>query len=261
MMKLIIQIDGKDHEVDALEPLDISIPISPDGPRAWYVPKMRFAPVINTLFTGSVKLGGSVNFFDVYFNPHGHGTHTESVGHITGEHESVNALMNTFFFLAEVISITPIEIVKDEGFLRAGDQVIKAEQIKEQMKNASAKALVVRTLPNVKSKLNRNYSNTNFPYFEEAALQCIADAGIEHLLVDLPSVDREEDAGRLLAHRAFWKYPHATRSHCTITEFVFVPDHIGDGNYFLNLQVAPFENDAAASRPVLYRLKQVSQSK
>ncbi|MBL7942681.1 MAG: cyclase family protein, partial [Flavobacteriales bacterium] len=60
--------------------------------------------------------------------------------------------------------------------------------------------------------------------------------------------------GKLLAHRAFWKYPTQTRSHCTITEFVFVPDHVADGLYLLNLQVAAFDNDAAPSRPVIYAL-------
>jgi arylformamidase len=71
--------------VDLSKPIDISIPLGPDGPRAWYVAPMSIAPVINAHFTGSVALGGSVNFRDVKFNPHGHGTHTETVGHITKE--------------------------------------------------------------------------------------------------------------------------------------------------------------------------------
>lgn len=36
-------------------------------------------------------------------------------------------------------------------------------------------------------------------------MEFIVQKGFKHILVDFPSVDREEDEGRLLAHRAFWK--------------------------------------------------------
>jgi hypothetical protein len=76
-------------------------------------------------------------------------------------------------------------------------------------------------------------------------------------MIDLPSVDREEDGEKLLAHHAFWNYPQATRLDATITELVFVDDKIKDGFYFMNLQVAPFVNDAAPSRPLLFELIKV----
>ena len=34
----------------------------------------------------------------------------------------------------------------------------------------------------------------------------------------------------------------------------FVEEEIFDGTYILDFQVAPFENDAAPSRPVLYKI-------
>jgi hypothetical protein len=40
----------------------------------------------------------------------------------------------------------------------------------------------------------------------------------------------------------------------TITEFIFVPNTVLDGTYFLNLQIAPFENDATPSKPILYKV-------
>jgi hypothetical protein len=43
----------------------------------------------------------------------------------------------------------------------------------------------------------------------------------------------------------------------TITEFIYVPDAIEDGTYFLELQLAPFENDASPSRPVLYKVTDI----
>jgi hypothetical protein len=54
------------------------------------------------------------------------------------------------------------------------------------------------------AKKHTNYSNTNPPYLSESAAHLIKNSGVQHLLIDLPSVDREEDEGKLLAHKAFW---------------------------------------------------------
>ncbi|HZH69246.1 MAG TPA: cyclase family protein, partial [Flavobacteriaceae bacterium] len=62
------------------------------------------------------------------------------------------------------------------------------------------------------------------------------------------------DDGELLAHRAFWNYPKAPRKDATITEFIFVKNSVKDGTYFLNLQIAPFRNDASPSKPILYEV-------
>lgn len=99
-------------------------------------------------------------------------------------------------------------------------------------------------------------------YFTTAAVSALVDVGIEHLLVDLPSVDRYHDEGRLAAHRMFWGLPagsrrasEAARANATITEMIFVPDSVADGDYLLNLQVPPFAADAAPSRPLLFPLE------
>ena len=73
------------------------------------------------------------------------------------------------------------------------------------------------------------------------------------MLIDLPSVDRESDEGKLLSHNAFWNTGGKLRLDATITEFIFVPNTVEDGTYFLNLQMAPFENDASPSKPILYK--------
>ena len=79
----------------------------------------------------------------------------------------------------------------------------------------------------------------------------------EHLLIDLPSVDREEDGGKLLAHKAFWQYPDNVRKNCTISELIFAENGIKDGIYLLNIQIASFEIDVSPSKPVLYELKKI----
>jgi hypothetical protein len=85
----------------------------------------------------------------------------------------------------------------------------------------------------------------------------MVESGIRHLLLDLPSVDREEDGGQLLAHKAFWQYPHNTRTDATITEMVYVPNELRDGLYLLNLQTISLDLDASPSKPVVYAVERV----
>ena len=116
------------------------------------------------------------------------------------------------------------------------------------------KALILRTLPNSSSKLEIDYSDTNPPFIDENAISLLVETGIEHLLVDLPSVDKEKDDGLLKSHHAFWQTDSNLRESATITEFIFVRDEIEDGLYFLNLQIAPMELDASPSKPILYKI-------
>ena len=124
-----------------------------------------------------------------------------------------------------------------------------------------ATALIVRTLPNDDSKMSRSYGDTDIPpYFSADAMELMVEGGFKHLLVDLPSIDRLFDEGKLTNHRTFWNVEQgsfetnaATRINSTITELIYVPDEVIDGEYLLNIQIAPFESDAAPSRPVLFR--------
>lgn len=245
-MKATINYKKRTYQVDLSKPLDISIPMTGDisNINAWYVNHPRIEPHSEHGFTGSVKLGASTNFNDIWFNPHAHGTHTECYGHITREVYSVNDKLKNYFFLAELITIAPGKL--DDDF------VISKNQLSNAIKSNNLDALVVRTLPNTKEKLSKQYSNSNPPYFMEDAITFLVSNGIEHLLVDLPSVDKEKDGGALRCHKAFWNMNGDIRKGSTITEFIFVPNDIEDGTYLLNLQVAPFENDASPSRPVLF---------
>jgi len=116
-------------------------------------------------------------------------------------------------------------------------------------------ALVIRTLPNDDLKLRMNYSGNNPPYMEHQAISWLVDNGIDHLLIDLPSIDREEDGGHLLAHKAFWEFPDNIQSHRTISELIYVPNSIKDGDYFLNIQITALQMDASPSKPVLYSIE------
>ena len=241
-----IEIDGSTFEFDLQKPIDVSMPFTADknAASAWYVPPVKIEPVRNEQFVGDVNEGGSVNFNNILFNPHGNGTHTESVGHISSEKESVNQTLKTFFFKSYVISVEPVN--------SSGDLVITREQIMAVLKNP-CQAVLIRTLPNGTEKLSRQYSNSNPPYLEAEVIDYLLEMGVDHILIDLPSVDRESDEGVLSAHHRFWNYPENPQLHRTITEFIYIPNDVSDGFYLLNIQLSPFENDAAPSKPVLYK--------
>ncbi|MDG3582665.1 cyclase family protein [Galbibacter sp. CMA-7] len=248
MIKTTIEINQDTYTIDVSKPIDVSIPLRGEksNPTAWYVGPPEIAPVTDGNFTGSVASGASTNFNNIFFNPHAHGTHTECIGHITKEFHSINDCLTRFFFLAELISVTPEET--------NGDRVITKKMIENALKNNSPEAVLIRTLPNSEEKLTHQYSHTNPPYLLEETALFLREKGIKHLLIDLPSVDKEKDEGKLLAHKAFWNFNKKQRLDATITEFIFVPDHVVDGTFFLNLQIASFVNDASPSKPILYKI-------
>lgn len=241
-----------DTYIDTSEPIDLSLSLenSESNPRAWYVDSPKFEPVKTENWIGVVAEGGSVNFRNIHFNPHGHGTHTECLGHITKNIYSVNQTLKQYFFRAEVISIEPEKKENKNGEM---DSVVTAKQWKTFDKETEA--VLVRTLPNDKTKKSKNYSNSNPTYFEKEIADQLTQSTINHLLVDTPSVDREDDDGVLAFHHAFWQVPALNNQYRTITELIFVPNDIPDGKYILEIQLAPFENDASPSRPVLYKIK------
>ncbi len=241
---------GKDYKVDFFQPINISMPLSNNinSASAWYVNPIKIEPVVNGNWIGDVNKGGSVNFRNITFNPHGNGTHTECVGHISKEDYNINNCFTRYFFIAELITLLPTELPN-------GDFVITKKQIQNQLTNtANCEALVIRTLSNGANKLTHQYSNTNPPYILKEAITFLNEIGVEHLLIDLPSIDRENDDGKLLAHHEFWQYPNNTQTTKTITEFIYVPNEIFDGTYLLQFQIAPFVNDATPSKPTLYKL-------
>jgi arylformamidase len=240
---------GHTYKADLDQPIDISIPLraGTENVNAWYVAPVTIEPVRNGTWIGDVKQGGSVNFRNITFNPHGNGTHTECVGHISTEWYSINQCLKKFFFIAELITVLPEERI-------GGDRVITRAQLELHLDGKKPEAIVIRTLSNPPEKMNAQYSQTNPPYLDEQAALFIHERGIDHLLIDLPSVDRENDGGKLLAHHAFWQYPHNTQLHRSITELVYISNQVMDGSFLLNLQIASFENDASPSKPVLFRI-------
>lgn len=248
-----VVIKNKNYKVDFTRPLDISIPLraGKKNVNAFHIPDVVIEPFQIGDFIGAVKKGGSCNVNNIAFNPHGNGTHTECVGHISRKFISLNQCLTEFFFTAKLITVKPEKHGAD--FVITGSQIEKCLSRGSGLPNTDS--LIIRTLPNSQNKLTRKYSGTNPAYLDKDAALLIREKGIQHLLLDLPSVDKEMDDGKLSAHHAFWNYPKKARMNATITELIYVPEKIKDGNYLLNLMIASFENDASPSKPVLYALK------
>ena len=134
------------------------------------------------------------------------------------------------------------------------DTVISKKQLQFALGNKKRGAIVIRTLPNTNEKFTKKYSHTNPPYLLEEAANYLKEKEVQHLLIDLPSIDKEKDGGKLVAHNSFWNTGGKIRFDATITELIFIPNTVEDGTYFLNIQIASFENDASPSRPVLYEI-------
>lgn len=243
-MRITIEHNNQWWSADLDRPIDLSIQLG--KVRCFYAPPVKIEPFKDGDFVGSVASGAPVNYFNVSMNPHGNGTHTECVGHITQEHESLSdCFKGRTHFIAELRSVAL-------DSLENGDLVIQADSLANL--STVCEALIIRTLPNSEDKLTKDYTETNPPYLSAEAMHAIVAAEVKHLLIDLPSVDREVDAGALANHNIFWDTKGKTRSDCTITELIFVPAVVEDGVYLLDIQAAPIGLDAVPSKPIIYKL-------
>ena len=240
--------------IDTSKGIDISMPLSPEsGALAWYCDPIKIWPVEGDGFIGKVSEGGSTNFNNIQLNPHGNGTHTENVGHISEEFHSINDTLTAFFFHAQLVTLSPTLFFNEEW--GEEDLILDRQRFEGLIDSKMApEALVIRTLPNELIKKEKNYSNTNPPYLTKSAIEYLNDLGIKHLLIDLPSVDRERDKGKLEAHKTFWNYPASPELDKTITELIYVPQDVLDGLYIINIQIISLENDASPSKPILYEI-------
>ena len=256
-MKSFLRIDEREIVIDLSRPIDISIPMKFNGaqPNAYGVAQAVSEPVRAGTLVGDTRQGGSVNFEQYTFVPHCNGTHTECVGHITNERISVVDCLKDVLLPATLVSVEPEK--QDD------DRVISRSSLHSISSTRGNRALIIRTLPNDESKLTREYGDQNVPpYFSLDAIQYMLELGIEHLLVDIPSIDRIFDEGKLSNHRLFWniepgsfEVKEGTRKNSTITEMTYVSNHVPDGEYLLNLQIAPFASDSAPSRPVIFTIE------
>ncbi|QDG50723.1 cyclase family protein [Persicimonas caeni] len=267
--EVCFEVDGESYRADMSRVWDLAIRLDFDGPQpnAFHLGEARAKAVEAGDFVGDTRLGGSANCADVHLNPHGNGTHTECVGHIVDEPVAVGELAKTPLMPAVVLSV-PLVSFADSGESYGGkhaddDRVITRHALESAFAEIEApaafcQAAVLRTLPNSPDKTGRRYSGTNPPYPTSDAIAWLREMGCEHVVLDLPSLDREDDGGILPNHHQFFGVPQGEHSLAgaepsthTVTEMAFVSDEVADGIWLLDLQLPRFALDAAPSRPLL----------
>lgn len=270
-MKLRFQQGDFEYEFDSEAGRSIAIGLDFDGPQPSHfgVGPAKREPLVVGDFVGRTELGGSCNVDCVQLIPHCNGTHTETVGHIVSASVPVGDLVRDALLRARLVTVAPIGWDDtDETYCPQPDRddfVITAESLRERVSyedGFAAEAFIIRTLPNEVSKCYRQYAEHPAPFFTIEAIEWLNQAGCRHLLVDVPSLDKMHDEGRLTCHHRFWKVPDGeheltsdTQVDKTVTEMIYVPNSLEDGNYVVNLQVAAFVADAAPSRPVVFPIR------
>ncbi len=266
-MKATLHFVSGDVENDLTAGVDLSTRLEFSGqqPSAFELPRAWAEPFRAGTFVGDTREGGSVNCATVTLNPHGNGTHTECVGHIVDDRIHVSDILQDVFSKALVISVHPEPIgTSNENYDAQhsdDDIVVSSKSLSKAIKDLDLVgwALIIRTLPNPESKRHAHFSGNQPVYFTREAMLLIYQAGVKHLLVDFPSVDREDDGGLLPNHHVFWDIPAGTHSifnvpsSNTITEMIYVPESILDGVGAVTIQIPDFAMDAAPSRPRYFK--------
>jgi len=245
-----VEIDSRLYHYNTDYFIDLSIPLDFKGDQANYfdVGRATAAPYKSESVIGDTKQGGGCNFDVVTFIPHCNGTHTECVGHIVDEDVHVSKLITDSMIPATLVTVNP------------ENRMISSEQLK--LEQGFEQALIIRTLPNDESKRSATYDAKNLPpYFSSGAMDKLNELGIRHLLVDMPSIDTAYDEGKLENHHIFWGVDQgshslngANPSKKTISEMIYVPNHVQDGPYLVQIQIIQFISDASPSRPLIFPL-------
>lgn len=269
-MLVKFNLNNSEYQINTLEGIDISIPLNFNGeqPNIYDVDKASAKAFESSEFIGDTRKGGSCNFEEYKLIPHCNGTHTECVGHISDERIYVNETLKETFIPSALVTISPVRAVETGDNYSPHkvkeDRLITKTSIENALKKLNAEnfeGLIIRTLPNDDSKKSRRYSVNPPPFFSLEGMKLVIELNIRHLLVDIPSVDRAHDDGRLAVHHIYWGVTQGSHnvdktnhSLNTITEMIYVPDEVKDGIYLLNLQIAPFTADASPSRPVIFKI-------
>jgi hypothetical protein len=271
-MHAVIHYGSTEVATDFADALSLAVPLDFDGPQpnAFGLRHATARAVETADFVGDTRRGGAINCEELSLTPHGNGTHTECIGHLTTERIAVSEVLHGGLFLAALVTVRPTPAVAQDPYPAPppGDRWITRQALSTALEELwptpaarpPLSGLIVRTLPNDADKLTRTYPVEPSPaYFSADAVDFLVENGIDHLVTDLPSLDRSVDGGALVAHRRFWGMSEASRlagggarHHATITELAFIAPTVRDGLYVMNLQVPAFLTDAVPSRPLVY---------
>jgi len=268
-MLITVAINQQNYLADLSRPYCLAIPLYFNGPQPNHfgANKALSKTVEVEGFVGDTQREGSCNVDEITLIPHCNGTHTESVGHIVDDDIAVASALKGALIPSQLISLSWQRAKESVDSYRPNiedeDKLITRASLEGRLENIDGKllqAVIIRTFDNSESKKEAVYNAENQPpFFSVEAMEYLVEKGVEHILVDFPSVDKMYDEGALTNHHLFWSVEEGThlltatsQLQKTITEMIFVEDKVADGSYLLNIQIPAFMSDAAPSRPVIY---------
>ena len=244
--------------VDFSRAVPLALPLDFDAPhpRHFGAPAAGSKPLHAGTFEGEVARGASCNCRSVTLTPHCNGTHTESASHLTVQQRPLHDFLPAAPMAALLLTVPPVAAA-DSGedsypAPAADDRLITRFGLLSAWVHHPAeapRALLLRT--------GTHWSVAAPPYLSRQCAAELVVRGIEHLITDLPSVDRLQDEGRLTAHRLFFGLPtgsnalaDAARPMATITELATFPAELTDGPCAVQIQIPAWSGDAVPSRPL-----------
>ena len=267
-MKTTVDIGGRGVTVDLSSPVSLALELDFGSaqPQHFGAPPATSRPFVSPGFNGSVATGASCNCNVITVIPHCNGTHTECAGHLTREPYDAYRVVPTDLIPALVVSVEPVAAndasagtESTDPTPQKTDTLITRYALERHWRTGlpfAPRALIVRTG-------YKAVPGTSAAYLTREAATLLVERSIDHLVIDLPSIDRDHDQGRLTAHRTFFGLPpashslaDATRRSATITELAHVPPGVSAGPCLLAIQVPAWRGDAVPSRPLLYSLIQ-----
>jgi kynurenine formamidase len=240
----------------AAVPLALTLDFSAPHPRHFGAPAATSEAFCIGSFEGEVARGASCNCRRLVLIPHCNGTHTETASHLTLEQRPLHEFLPAAPLPALLLTVRAVDALSSgEDSLpapQAGDRLITRASLLDAWAahpGARPVALLLRT--------GTDWRDESPPFLSRQLAGELAERGIEHLVTDLPSVDRLADEGRLTAHRIFFGLPagstklaDAVRATCTITELAGFAPHLRDGPCAVQIQVPAWSGDAVPSRPL-----------
>ena len=258
--RLRFEASGRSWEADLDRARSIARPIRFDGSsaRAFGLPAASREAFRAGGASLALEEGGTLDCYGLTIWPHGNGTHTESVGHLARGAPAPCELLGASPLLAALVTLPIARLgdLSDTYEQRSGpdDSVFGADALRSALSIVAAglspAALIMRAAPG---------ADAGAPvYLTTEAARVVRAAGVEHLVLELASLDRLEDGGALANHRIFWGLEPgqaearlARGPRRTITELACVPEELADGLWALQIHLPALITDAVPSRPIL----------
>ena len=159
------------------------------------------------------------------------------MGHITADRRLISEITIAPLLPATMVSVAPVLLSSTDEAAAATTamSVISCALLERALADVTVagfdQALVLRCV--AAPDASRAWSGTNPPYLTREAIDLLSRGPYQHLITDLPSLDREDDGGGVPNHRAWWglaagasKSSEARFAQRTVTEMAFIaPDH------------------------------------